>query len=147
MRVVMSGADLAWWLAMRIAPRSMLVRFFGVPPQIDAAATAAERDAVTETMAGVLPLSERIAGLQADAMGELEAWPLEEIRAPVLIVAAADDGFNTLPGARYMAERVPGARLLALRSGGHLLVGHQGEVRQAVADFLAVAGVRSRSGE
>jgi pimeloyl-ACP methyl ester carboxylesterase len=140
-RMVMSGADLAWWSAMRVGPRSMLVRFLGVPPEVEAAAPAAERDEVTAIMASVLPLSERLPGLQAEVMGDLQAWPLEAIRAPTLIIAAADDLFNTLPGARYMAERVADARLVAFETGGHLLVGHQGKVRRAIAEFLAASGI------
>jgi predicted regulator of Ras-like GTPase activity (Roadblock/LC7/MglB family) len=62
-----------------------------MPPEVEAAAPAAERDAVTAMMASVLPLSERIPGLQAETMGDLEAWPLEGIRAPTLLISA-DDG-------------------------------------------------------
>lgn len=146
-RIVMSGADLAWWSAMKAGPRSMLVRFLGVPPAIEAAAPAAERDAVTAIMASVLPLSERLPGLQAEVMGELEAWPLEAIRVPTLIIAAADDLFKTLPGARYMAGRVAGARLVEFETGGHLLVGRGDQVRRAITDGLAAAGIGPKPSE
>jgi pimeloyl-ACP methyl ester carboxylesterase len=141
-RMIMSGADLAWWSAMKAAPRSVLVRFFGVPPEVEAAASPADRDAVTAIIASLLPLSERLPGLQAETMGDLQSWPVESIRVPTLVIAAADDLFNTLPGARYMAERVPGARLAVFETGGHLLVGHQREVRRAIAEFLAAAGIK-----
>ncbi len=140
-RIIMAGADFAWWSAMKIAPRAMLVRFFGVPPQVEAAAPAAARDGVTAMIESVLPLSERLPGLQIETMGDLESWPIEAISAPALIIAAADDLYNTLPGARYIAERLPDARLVVFESGGHLLVGRQDDVRRAVADFLSVASV------
>ncbi|HWE22035.1 MAG TPA: alpha/beta hydrolase [Hyphomicrobiaceae bacterium] len=147
LRIVMSGADLAWWSAMKVGPRATLVRFLGVPPEVEAVAPAAERDAVTALIASVLPLSERLAGLQTDVVGDPEAWPLEAIRAPTLIVSATDDLFNTLPGARYAAGRIPGARLAVFPTGGHLLVGRGDEVRRVIAEFLAAAGIGAKSGE
>jgi pimeloyl-ACP methyl ester carboxylesterase len=47
------GGDFAWWAAETIAP-STLVRFLGVPPQLVAAASPAERDRVMSTQAGRL---------------------------------------------------------------------------------------------
>ena len=141
-RVVMAGADFAWWSAMRVAPRSTLVRFLGVPPELDAAAPAAERNGVRAVIESVLPVSARLPGLHIETMGDLESWPIEAIHAPTLIIAAADDLYNTLPGARHMAERLPGARLVVFETGGHLLVGRQDEVREAVADFLSAAGAQ-----
>lgn len=141
-RVVMAGADFAWWCAMKIAPRSMLVRFLGVPPELEAEAPAAEGNGVRAVIESVLPVSARLPGLQIETMGDLESWPIEAIHAPTLIIAAADDLYNTLPGARHMAERLPGARLVVFETGGHLLVGRQDEVREAVADFLSAAGAQ-----
>jgi pimeloyl-ACP methyl ester carboxylesterase len=141
MRLIMSGADLGWWSALRVAPRSALVRFLGVLPQIEAAAPAVERNAVTALMQGMLPLSRRLPGLQAEAAGDAPGWPLETVRSPTLIITAIDDLFNTLPGARHAAGRISGARLVVVETGGHLLVGRKDEIRRAIADFLGTAGV------
>lgn len=136
LRLVMSGADLGYWLAMRIA-RSWLVRFLGVPPALEAGASAEDRKRVTEVIRSILPLSERLAGLEADGAARIEEWPLERIEAPTLIVTAADDLYRTVPGARYTAERIDGAELKILRDGGHLMVGRGDEVRDTIRGFLA----------
>ena len=41
-----------------------------------------------------------------------------------------------LPAARWTAERIAGAELLVLESGGHLLSGRSEEVRAAIGAFL-----------
>ncbi|MHB8883600.1 MAG: alpha/beta fold hydrolase [Methylovirgula sp.] len=87
-------------------------------------------------MHGMLPLSTRLKGLANDAVNVSEAWQVEEIAAPTLIIAAADDLFCTLPTARAMAERIPRARLVAFETGSHLLVSHHEQIRADVADFL-----------
>ena len=136
LRLVMSGADVGYWLAMRIA-RSWLVRFLGVPPALEASASAEDRKRVTGIIRSILPLSERLAGLKADGAARIEEWPLERIEAPTLIVTAADDLYRTLPGARYTAGRIDGAELKILRDGGHLMVGRGDEVRDTIRAFLA----------
>jgi pimeloyl-ACP methyl ester carboxylesterase len=48
---------------------------------------------------------------------------LPAIRVPTLIVHGTDDDTVPIEGARYMAERIPGARLVELPGAGHLMVG------------------------
>lgn len=135
LKLIESAADFGFWLAMRFA-RSAVVRFLGVRPEVEARASAQERERVTAIMRSVQPLSKRIAGIRADSGIELSEWPLTEINAPTLIVSAEDDLFQTLPGARFTAERIKGAELRILPSGGHLMIGRSEQVQEAVADFL-----------
>ena len=135
-RLVDRSADFLFWLAMRAA-RGAVVRFLGVPPELEARALPQERARVTEVMRSILPLSRRVAGIAADSKAQIDPWPLGEIRAPVLIVSAEDDLFRTLPGARYTAERIPGCELRILPSGGHLMVGQNAQVQRWVGDFLS----------
>jgi pimeloyl-ACP methyl ester carboxylesterase len=135
LRVIMSGADFAYWAAARIA-RSRVLRFLGVPPEVEARAAPAERERVNAIIRSVLPLSMRINGIRNDSAITLGPLPVERIQAPTLIISARDDLFSTLPAAKYLAERIPGAKLVVLDSGGHLMVGRQVEVTGAVASFL-----------
>ena len=135
LKLIEASADFAFWLAIRLA-RPAVVRFLGVPPEVEARAGCEERDRITALMRSILPLSRRIAGIKAEDAFEMVPWPLHEIRAPTLIVSAEDDLFRTLPGARFTADRIAGAELKVLPDGGHLMVGHGEEVQQAVADFL-----------
>lgn len=140
LRIVMAGADFAWWTASKLA-RPLLVRFLGVPPNLEAAAPIREREKVTAIIDSVLPLSERLPGLQIDSTSAMEPLPLEAIAAPTLIITAADDLFNTLPAAHYLDEGIPDAKLVVYDTGGHLLVGHEDAVRRTIAEFLAAVGV------
>lgn len=135
LRLVKKGADFPFWLAVRAA-RASVVRFLGVPPEVEAAASDLERDRVTQIMRRVLPLSERIRGIMVDSVAELAPWPLERIKVPTLIVSAKDDLFKTLPGARFTAEGIEGAELEVLEDGGHLMVGHTERVRRWIGNFL-----------
>jgi pimeloyl-ACP methyl ester carboxylesterase len=139
--LVNAGADFAWWAMEKIAP-SVLIRFIGVPPEVVAAAPKPERVRVMRIVRSVQPLSQRVRGINIDSNPDLRPEPLERIAAPALVVSARDDLFNTLPAAELAAGAIPGARLVVFDTGGHLLVGREREVRAAVGDFLAKAGLR-----
>jgi len=135
LRLIEASADFLFWLAIRVA-RGSVVRFLGVPPEVEAAASKEDRDRVTEVMKSILPLSARVHGIAADSSIKLSRWPLDRIHVPTLIVSAEDDLFKTLPGARFTAEHIPGAELHILKSGGHLMVGQGRQVRKWVQEFL-----------
>jgi 2-hydroxy-6-oxonona-2,4-dienedioate hydrolase len=87
----------------------------------------------------ILPVSMRAAGLRDDTrLGKrLQPSALESIRVPTLVISARDDGFGTYAAAQYTASRIPGARFVGFDNGGHLLVGHDAEVRALVAGLVA----------
>ncbi len=91
----------------------------------------------------VQPLSRRFSGINIDSNPAFTRLPLEKIRSPTLIIAARDDLFNTLPTAEFAAANIRNAKLIVYDTGGHLLVGHDCEVRSIIADFLASAEVKS----
>jgi pimeloyl-ACP methyl ester carboxylesterase len=129
------GADFFWWAAEKLAP-SRLVRFVGVPPELLAAATADERRRVMDIVASIQPLSLRMRGIAVDSVAPPQPG-FDKISAPTLIISARDDLYNTAPAAAFAASRIRGAQLVILETGGHLLVGRQTEVGQAVRRFLA----------
>lgn len=135
LKLVMTGADFLYWAAARFARRS-IVRFLGVPPEVEARAAPSDRERVTQIIRSILPLSRRMAGLEADAAAKIRGWPLERIKIPTLVISAMDDLYGTLPAAGYTAEQIPGAELVVLPSGGHLMVGRGDEVRERIASFL-----------
>ena len=135
LRLIESSADFLYWVAMRVA-RSAVVRFLGVPPQVEASASGEDRARVTAVMRSVLPLSGRVRGIAVDSGIELSQWPLERLHVPTLIVSAKDDLFKTLPGAIFTAEHIHGSELRVLESGGHLMVGQSKQVSDWVTNFL-----------
>ena len=136
LRLIEASADFAFWVAMRVS-RGSVVRFFGVPPEVEAKASCEERQRVTQVMRSVLPLAPRVRGIELDGLTKMAPWPLKRIEMPTLIISAEDDLYKTLPGARFTAEGIPGAELHVLKSGGHLMVGQTLTVRKLVRGFLA----------
>jgi pimeloyl-ACP methyl ester carboxylesterase len=143
LRIIQSSADFLFWLTLRVS-RASAVRFFGVPPKVEASAPVEERARITEVMSSVLPLSERVRGIELDGLTTMTPWPLERIAVPTLIISAKDDLYKTLPGARFTADHIPGAELHVLARGGHLMVGQTAKVRKLVRDFLKRNALPSR---
>jgi pimeloyl-ACP methyl ester carboxylesterase len=139
LKLVEASADFLFWLAMRVS-RSSVVRFLGVPPEVEANASTKDRARVTQVMNSILPLSKRVRGIEVDSRADISAWPLERIAVPTLIISAEDDLYRTLPGARFTAEGISGAQLRVLKRGGHLMVGQQGQVREWIEAFLRQKG-------
>jgi 2-hydroxy-6-oxonona-2,4-dienedioate hydrolase len=45
--------------------------------------------------------------------------------------------YGTFRSARYLAEQIPGARLVVYPDGGHLWIGHEEEFEDELKTFLA----------
>lgn len=145
LRLLLSS-DFAYWSAHGFAGDA-LVRCMGVLPGLLARASDAERERARAMMRTVLPVGQRRPGLRNDAMTRLEPLPLEKIDVPTLIISARDDLLDTLPAAEFMAARIPGARLVVVASGGHLLVDRQREIAACIADFMGrVTGQKVAAG-
>jgi pimeloyl-ACP methyl ester carboxylesterase len=132
----MLSSDFPWWALTSYFGQGMQA-FVGVPkgfpftPELQAE--------VKDALAGVLPVSERAEGMIFDTYEsnpEINHYPLEEIQSPTLVVSAVDDPMALHENARQLAERIPGARLVAVPDGGHLMLGHTEEVRREVTSFL-----------
>lgn len=147
LKLVEASADFLFWLATRVS-RSSVVRFLGVPPEVEANAAHEDRERVTKIMKSILPLSSRVRGIEVDGRAPMTPWPLERISAPTLIISAEDDLYRTLPGAQFTANGIPGAELQVLKCGGHLMVGQQAKVRKWLKTFLRrVEAKRAPSGK
>jgi len=63
-------------------------------------------------------------------------YPLQEIAVPVLIVNAVDDPLTLYKNAKAAAQRIPGAKLVTIEDGGHMLLGYEERIRSETAAFL-----------
>lgn len=131
------ASDLIYWTGVSYARDLVTQTVLGTPPPLVKRATATERARIDEVLRSVLPLSSRAAGLNNDARiaALLTRYELENIRVPALIIALRDDLYGMFTGAQYAAAHIPGAKFIAYDQGGHLWVGHQDEVMDAVASF------------
>ncbi len=133
------GSDFLFWAGLHVARDSLIRHVLATPPEQVAAASEQERARVNDLAERILPVSSRAAGLRDDTRLGKRLGPvaLETIRAPTLVVSARDDGFGTYAAAQYTAGRIPSARFVGFEQGGHLLVGHDGEVRGEIVKLLS----------
>lgn len=136
------GSDFPFWLAMTAAPGVMTRTLLATDPALVASASAEEQARVARILSGILPVSERARGLLADARyaGNPAPMALEAIAAPTLAISLEDDLFLTADAARHIAGTVPGARLLLYPGGGHVWVGRDAELFDAIDGFLKEFG-------
>jgi 2-hydroxy-6-oxonona-2,4-dienedioate hydrolase len=136
------GSDALYWVALHVARDQVLRHVLATPPELVAAADDEEQKRVAALAERVLPLSLRAAGLRDDTRLGKQLGPaaLDAVRAPTLVVSARDDGFGTYAGAQHTADGIAGARFLGFERGGHLLVGHDAEVRAAIVGLLTKEG-------
>jgi pimeloyl-ACP methyl ester carboxylesterase len=142
----MLRSDFSFWAIMKLSPRSMIRTLLATPLADFEAADPEERERALRVLRRILPVSRRAEGLENDARicSALPRYELERIAAPTLVVTTENDGFRTLPGARYTAEHVPGARFVTYPTGGHLWLGHDLEISNLIGAFFAEAGDGSR---
>lgn len=96
--------------------------------------------------ASALPVSRRMDGIvfetytieaeYLDSVTDLSPYPLDKIQTPTLVINALDDPLSIPANVRFMAGKMPNARLFVLPEGGHFLFGHEGEARAEIARFL-----------
>jgi pimeloyl-ACP methyl ester carboxylesterase len=132
-------SDPAMWL-MRTLARPAFARLMGVPDGFPRGPGDAR---VMATMLdSIFPVGPRSAGAVFDAYvanPEVGDYPLEAMTTPTLVVHAQDDPLASYDAAVAAAERIPGASLVGLDSGGHLQLGQTERVRREVAAFLSTA--------
>ena len=119
---------------MGLAPRG-----FSLTPEYDAL--------LKKVVAGDMPVSQRMDGmifetytLDAEfkaSVSPTSPYPLGQIDTPALVITAADDTISRLENVRSLAEQMPNACLFVAPDGGHLLLGHTGEVKSEIARFLS----------
>jgi 2-hydroxy-6-oxonona-2,4-dienedioate hydrolase len=132
------GSDFVFWVALHAARDQVIKRVLATPPELVAAANAAERARVDAMLKTILPVSARADGLRNETKiaKNLQPYALEAIRAPTLIISARDDGYGTFASAQYTASKIAGARFIGFEQGGHMTVGHGDEVQQEILKLL-----------
>lgn len=133
-----ASSDFLYWTAMKIARPALVQTLLGTPIPVYRNATPEERRDVDRMLRTILPISRRVTGIwnDSDVASHLTRYPLEELRVPTLVISAADDLYDTYESGRYTAAQIPDARFTGFPTGGHLLLGHEAEVRSEIVTFL-----------
>lgn len=137
--VELMNRDLSLWLFSNAAEKK-LFDLYGVTEGVRAGiANQPEKLEVLRSIFFPLPVSARRIGFNNDMkqFPNIPVYPLERITVPTLVLHGTADSVVPLSHARFVAERVPNAQLLAVEGGGHLcIVTHKEEALPRVMDFL-----------
>jgi 2-hydroxy-6-oxonona-2,4-dienedioate hydrolase len=136
------ASDFWFWAAARIAPRAMVRTLLATDPALLDAVPGRERRRAMAILDQVFPISTKIDGLRADGFwaGTPTTTAHDQIVVPTLILSCEDDLFGTAATARLLAERIPGAMLTVFPTGGHIWLGHDDDVADRIAAFVAADG-------
>lgn len=134
---VLFSSNFPFWALGKVAPGS-LDAIFDVKPALKAAMTAEDASLLARLIAAFQPVTARLPGLgnEGAAIDPAADYGLDTIDVPVLVVHARDDGINPFPIGEYTAAHLRGAVFMPIETGGHILLGHQAEVRARVAAFV-----------
>jgi pimeloyl-ACP methyl ester carboxylesterase len=130
------ASDPLMWAVRTYASRS-ISSLMGVPPDLPLGPH--DRARLEEELDSIFPVSRRVRGCLFDAFTgnkAINAIPLEEVRAPTLVIHFRDDTGAPFAGAQTLARRIPGAESLFLDHGGHLGLGEHPEVGTTLRVFL-----------
>jgi len=130
--------DVPMW-ALSVFARPILLRQIGVPNGFPLA--AGDQRIVSDLIDSFFPVALKTQGVAFDAFvadPHVNNYQLEAITVPTLIVHAKDDPLVSHEAAKRAVGRIPGARLLSVNQGGHLLLGgHRQVIGREVTAFLA----------
>ncbi|HHX53990.1 MAG TPA: alpha/beta hydrolase [Clostridiales bacterium] len=95
------------------------------------------------TVKSIQPVSERKIGVVLDGKltnpdmeRNFEQYPIEELKAPVLILHSEDDTVASFEKVEKAKHRFPNLTLVAFPDGGHMMAGHGAEIDEALDSFI-----------
>ncbi len=95
------------------------------------------------TIYGMLPIRERKKGVAIDAAitnidmaRNYDEYRIEDLKVPILILHSKDDKLASFESVKSVLHRFPRYQLVSFDKGGHLMAGHEKEVKEAVISFI-----------
>jgi pimeloyl-ACP methyl ester carboxylesterase len=133
-------SNFLYWFMMKLLGKSMLKMF--VPKNVTKNLSKQE---INQLIDGIyfsaLPVTKRTKGILFDLLisnpSINKELALDVISSPVLIINSVDDPATLIEGARTLANRIKTSKLLTFESGGHLLLGHEKEIKGNIREFVS----------
>ncbi len=96
------------------------------------------------TVEDIQPVSDRKAGAildgkqtNPDMERHFDQYPIESLKMPILILHAKDDSVASFEKTRLAVPRFPDCTFIAFEDGGHMMAGHEQEIKEALDRFLS----------
>jgi 2-hydroxy-6-oxonona-2,4-dienedioate hydrolase len=140
--LVLLRSDFLFWVALSTVPEMLIGTLLATDPALLKTVAPEEAARARDILWSILPVSRRADGLINDMRlaGHPSPSALEKITAPTFAISVEDDRFGTAKAARHIAATVAGARLTIFPTGGHIWLGHDGDVFGGIDDFLKAIG-------
>ncbi|MEJ2604886.1 MAG: alpha/beta hydrolase, partial [Gammaproteobacteria bacterium] len=128
--------DVLYWVAAKFFEKQ-LMELIGASDEVVAELTPGQRDLFERFIGEMNPASMRYAGALFDNRAAMPNERISSIRAPTLILHAADDRLQLFHNALFAAKFIPDARLVRFAKGGHFVIGtEQSTIRAAVKSHI-----------
>jgi pimeloyl-ACP methyl ester carboxylesterase len=130
------SADWLFWVFKNLMPMAYS-RMMGLPKGYQL--SPEEEETMARLRELLFPFKPRREGAVFDGfVSNLAAdrFPLEQLTVPTLVISARDDALAPYRYAAEAAARIPGAKLVTIEAGGHLFMGHDAQVREAIQAFV-----------
>jgi len=132
-------SNFLYWFVMKLLGKSMLKMF--VPKAILENLPKQEiKRIINGIYFSALPVLKRTEGIVFDLFVSNPSInnevPFDNIRSPTLIINAIDDPATLIEGARTLARRIKTSNLLTFDTGGHLILGHEKEIKNQIRNFI-----------
>lgn len=134
-------SDAWFWGFATLAPDMALRTLLATDPALLDRVSPEERRRADLIREGLMPISRKVDGLRNDGhwAGTPTQTAFETITRPTLILSCEDDLFGTADTARQLAARIPDARLVVYPDGGHIWLGHDGDLTREIGTFITAA--------
>ena len=132
-------SNFLYWFVMKLIGKSMLGMF--VPKNV---LKKIPKQKINEIIDGIyfsaLPITKRTKGILFDLFVSNpsinDELPFDSISSPVLIINSIDDPATLIEGARTLAKKIKNSTLLTFDTGGHLILGHEKEIKSQIRKFI-----------
>jgi len=138
--VAVFGSSFVYWSAVKLFGKAMLQMF--ILNTILATMSEPELKNIKEgLLLSALPISRRTKGVLFDMFVSNPSLeqpiPFDSICASTLILHAEDDPAPSIVGARALSRRIHGGRLVKFERCGHLILGHETEIKGIIREFVS----------
>lgn len=132
-------SNFLYWFVMKLVGRNLMTMF--IPKTVLDNLPKQELNRLIEGIYfSALPVTKRTKGILFDLFVSNPSIntevPFETVRSPTLIINAIDDPATLIEGARTLARRIPNSQLVTMETGGHLLLGHEEEIKNQINKFI-----------
>jgi pimeloyl-ACP methyl ester carboxylesterase len=124
------------WILKTFFPSTMAF-MAGVPRRLGM--SRADARFVAAFLDSLFPITPNVEGIDFDAFvsnADVNDYDLEDVAVSTTIVHAKDDPLASYDSAERAAARIPGARLVSVETGGHLLLGRSESIRHELGRVL-----------